>query len=64
MKSGIEKRVSAAEKRCNRLGKIDFEVITCPHVLFIGEKPPCATCDKGQSKRRICTHYVKPTPRP
>lgn len=63
MKSGIERRLAAVEKRSNRLGGFDFEVITCPHTLFIGETPPCVSCPQGRNKVRICTRYVKPDSR-
>lgn len=60
MKNGTERRLAAVERRCNQIGMLDFEVVTCPHVLFPDEKPPCRRCDSGQGKRRICTRYVKP----
>jgi len=63
MKNGIERRLAAAERCCNRIGAFDFEVVTCPYVLFPDEEAPCRTCDSGQSKRRICTRYVKPRAR-
>lgn len=59
MRKNIEQRVSAMEKRCLH-PVVDIKTMTCPHKLYKGEEPPCASCDHSKHPMRVCFKYIWP----
>jgi hypothetical protein len=59
MRKNIEQRVAAIEDRCFR-PMMDIKTMTCPHVLYVGEEPPCGVCDHAQHPMRACIRFITP----